>query len=135
MSRALTNPSKTASSRSCCELRIPTNWTDSAITCRIGVSIGGDLGIGKIALELLLMFGLFLWCEVAVDATTREVVNLSVFDPRASSGERVSLPKSKTPDTRPGRILVVDRFRLDTFVVPPYPNTRTGQAPPGDVSA
>jgi hypothetical protein len=135
MSRALTNPSETVSSPPCCEPRITTNWTDSVITCRVGVSIGGDLGIGKIVLELLLMFGLSLWCEVAVDATTREVVNLSIFDPRASSGERVSLPESKAPDTRPGRILVVDRFRLDTFVVPPYPNARTGQAPPGDASA
>jgi hypothetical protein len=70
------------------------------------------------ALEL---FGMFLWCEVALDVATREIVYFTISGPRASSGEQVRLPKLKPSGIRLGRRVEVDRFRLDVQVVPPIP--------------
>jgi hypothetical protein len=73
------------------------------------------------ASELFWMSGMFLWCEVALDVFTREVVYLAISGPQASSEEQVRLPKRKPCGIRPSRRVVVDRSRMDVLLVPPSP--------------
>jgi hypothetical protein len=67
---------------------------------------------------------MFLMCEIALEVDTREVVHFTIFEPRSSSGERGRLQKLKSSRIRPGRNVVLDIFRVDVLVVPPYRDAR-----------
>jgi hypothetical protein len=88
------------------------------INSRPILGVGGDFGDKTMVALLLMVFAMFIWCEIVSDVSTREVVSFAISASRTSSGSEALLPKLEISGSRPGWLLEVDRSRLDAWVVP-----------------
>lgn len=70
------------------------------------------------AAQLVLVLAMFLWCEVVLDVSTREIVSFAISDSPTFSGAYAVLRKLAISGSHPGRLLEVDRSRLDVWVEP-----------------
>jgi hypothetical protein len=104
--------------RSGFEVGIPKSWIAAAASRKIDASVGGDFKDQAMVALLLMVFAMFIWCEVVSDVSTREVVSFAISASWTSSGSEVLLPKLEISGSRPGQLLEVDRSGLDAWVVP-----------------
>jgi transposase InsO family protein len=66
---------------------------------------------------LFLEIAMLVWCEVVLDVYTREVVSFAISDPTICSKTK-GLLQAAIRASGPGRSLVLDRSRLDVWVMP-----------------
>ena len=69
---------------------------------------------------LFLEVSMLVWCEVVLDAYTREVVSFRFSDPSTLSGAKSMLQEIAIGSSAKGRHLEVDKSRLD-FMIGPDP--------------
>jgi hypothetical protein len=68
--------------------------------------------------HFVLVLAMFFLCEVVFDVSTRDLVSFGIADAQAAYGAEVLPPKLANSGSRPSRLIEVDRFRLDAWVVP-----------------
>jgi hypothetical protein len=61
---------------------------------------------------------MIIWCEVVLDVSSREVLSFAISESRTSRKAEALLRKPKISGSCPGRVVEVDKYRLDVFVEP-----------------